>query len=131
MNDMNIRFKELRIAKGKTQEEAGKWVGLSKSGVSEIESGRRNITEQHIVALRNCSEFFFNENWFRTGEGEMFLDVSREAEIARFTKGLLLEESDSFKNRFISALAKLSVEEWEVLEKIAASMAEANTKKEE
>ena len=128
---MNERLKELRSYLGKSQEEFGKMLGLSKSGISEIESGRRNVTEQHLIMLQNCSESYINVNWVRTGEGEMFLDVSREVEIARFTKNLLLDEPDSFKNRLISALAKLSVEEWEVLEKIARNMADENTKKED
>ena len=130
MNEINKRFKDLRLAMGKTQEETGAILGISKSGIGDIEAGRRNVTEQHIIMLQNYSECFVNVNWLRTGEGEMFLDVSREVEIARFTKSLFLEESDSFKNRLISALAKLSVEEWEVLEKIADSMATENTKKE-
>ena len=128
---MNERLKELRIYLGKSQEEFGKILGLSKSGISEIESGRRNVTDQHIIMLKNCSGFFVNENWLRTGEGKPLIDVSREEEIAKFTKSLLLEETDSFKNRLISSLARLSVEEWEVLEKIARNMAEKNTKKEE
>lgn len=128
---MNERLKELRNYLGKSQEEFGKMLGLSKSGISEIESGRRNVTEQHLIMLQNCSESYINVNWVRTGEGEMFLDVSREVEIARFTKNLLLDEPDSFKNRLISALAKLSVEEWEVLEKIARNMAAENTKEED
>lgn len=114
---MNERLKELRIYLGKSQEEFGKILGLSKSGISEIESGRRNVTDQHIIMLKNCSEFFINENWLRTGEGKPLMDVSREEEIAKFTKTLLLEETDSFKNRLISALAKMTVDEWELLER--------------
>ena len=128
--DINKRLKDLRIAMNKNQEEMGKILGITKSGVSDLESGRRKVTEQHLIMLQNCSECFININWLRTGEGEMFLDVSREKEIARFTKDLLLGEPDSFKNRLVSALAKLSVEEWEVLEKIARNMAEENAKRE-
>ena len=54
----------------------------------------------------------------------MFLPLDRNADIARLTKLLLNEESDSFKNRFISMLANLSVEEWEFLERKAMELAE-------
>ena len=118
---MNTRLKELRKTLGKSQEEFGKLLGLSKSGVSDIESGRRNVTEQHIIMLKNYTDNKYgsvNEAWLRTGEGEMFLPKTREEDIAKLTLDLLADEPESFKNRLISALAKLSVEEWEVLEKI-------------
>lgn len=125
---MNSRIKELRKSLKKSQEDFGKILGLSKSGISEIEAGRRNVTEQHIIMLKNCSEFNVNESWLRTGEGEMFLPVERETDIARLTMQLLTEESDSFKNRLISALARLSEAEWEVIEKTFESV--VNAKKE-
>ena len=60
-----------------------------------------------------------NETWLRTGEGEMFLPMDLETEIAKLTVQLLTEQSDSFKNRLISALARLSEEQWELLAEIA------------
>lgn len=125
---MNTRIKELRKALKKSQEDFGKILGLSKSGISEIEAGRRNVTEQHIIMLKNCSDFNVNEAWLRTGEGEMFLPIERENDIARLTMQLLTEESDSFKNRLVSALARLSEDEWELIEKMFESV--VNTKKE-
>ena len=113
---MNSRIKELRISMKKSQEEFGKMLGLSKSGISDIESGRRNVTEQHIIMLKNNN---VNETWLRTGEGEMFLPVDLETEIAKLTVQLLTEQSDSFKNRLISALARLSEEQWKLLAEIA------------
>jgi hypothetical protein len=67
-----------------------------------------------------------NENWIRYGEGEMFLPRDREKEIADLTIELLSEESDSFKNRLISALSRLTEEQWELLAEIADNI----TKKE-
>lgn len=78
--NINDRFKLLRIECGKSQEEFGKIIGISKSGISDIENGRRNVTEQHIIMLRNCKELSMNENWLRTGEGEMFIELLPEDE---------------------------------------------------
>ena len=113
---MNTRIKELRTTLHKSQEEFGKYLGLSKSGVSEIEAGRRNVTEQHIIMLKNCSDFNINEKWLRTGDGEMFLPKTMEQELIDFTADLLVGENESFKKRLISALAKLSEEQWDLLE---------------
>ena len=122
---MNNRFKTLRTSLNKSQEEFGKILGLSKSGVSEIESGRRNVTEQHIIMLKNHREpnwKIINETWLRTGEEEMFVPTTRENEIAQLTMQCLEDEPDSFRNRLVSALARLSEDEWAVLEKVAKDL---------
>ena len=68
---MNQRIKELRRNLQMTQEDLGKWLGITKSGVSEIEAGRRKVTEQHIIMLVNHG---VNENWVRTGIGSMMIE---------------------------------------------------------
>lgn len=79
---INDRFRLLRKACKKSQEDLGKVIGITKSGVSDIESGRRNVTEQHIIMLRNWSEFNINEDWLRTGKGDMFIELLPEDEYA-------------------------------------------------
>ena len=113
---MNKRMKEIRKALDMSQEEFGGILGLSKSGVSEIEAGRRSVTEQHIIMLKNYKKTLINTEWLRTGEGEMLLPMDRETELANLTVDLLNEESDSFKSRFVSMLARMSDAEWELLE---------------
>lgn len=120
---MNSRIKELRKALKMSQEDFGKILGLSKSGVSEIEAGRRSVTEQHIIMLKNYKDKPISESWIRTGEGDMFPPLDRETEIARLTVQLLSEESDSFRNRLISSLSRLSPENIELLADIAEKMA--------
>ena len=126
---MYTRISLIRKNAGMTQDKLAEVLGLTKNFISLIETGKRDPSDRTIKDI--CREFNVNEEWLRTGKGEMFLDVSREMEIAKFTKNLLLEETDSFKNRLISALARLSVEEWEVLEKIARNMADDNATKKE
>lgn len=120
---MNNRIKMIRKELGFSQEEFGKILGLSKSGVSEIEAGRRSVTEQHIIMLKNYKKNPINENWLRFGEGEMFLPIDRQKELANLTVDLLMEESESFKNRFISLLARMSDEEWALLENMVNKLA--------
>ena len=92
---MNKRLRELRKALVLTQGEFGKILGITTSGVSDIESGRRNVTEQHLIMLSNYKEKPIDVNWIRTGEGEMFLPVLEEDETALYVSELLEDEGDN------------------------------------
>lgn len=117
---MNERIKALRKVLGMSQDIFAEKLGLTKNYISLIENGNRNLSEQSVKVL--CREFNVSEEWLRNGAGEMFLPTDRNADIARLTKQLLDEESDSFKNRLISILSNLSVEEWQYLEKRAKEL---------
>ena len=67
---MNTRIKELRKTLNLKQKEFGAIIGL-RSSMSEIETGNAPITERTIIAI--CSKFNVNEEWLRTGKGEMFI----------------------------------------------------------
>lgn len=117
---MNERIKDIRKALGLTQEEFGRRLGIKRNTLSQIENGINNVTDQVVKLI--CSEFGVREEWIRYGEGDMYPPADREAEIARLTKQLLSEEDDSFKNRLISALAKLNESQWQVLADLIDSM---------
>ena len=119
MGNINSRFKKLRLECKKSQEQFGEILGLSKSGISDIERGRRNVTEQHLIMLSNWNEKPVNIEWLRTGEGSMFKPLDRNKDIARLTKDLFRAETDSFKYRLMMVLSKLNEDEWGLLEDIA------------
>nr|DAY01729.1 MAG TPA: helix-turn-helix domain protein [Caudoviricetes sp.] len=118
---MNERVKELRKALGLSGEKFGEKIGLKKVAVSQIETGRNNLTEQNIISI--CREFNVNEDWLRYGTGEMFKEKSLDEEIISFIGDIQWDAEDNFKKRFISAIAKLNDSEWEVIEKIMKNMA--------
>lgn len=118
---MNERLRKLRKALDLTQQKFADRIGVKQNTVAQYEMGR-NIPIDSVINLI-CREFNVNEEWLRTGTGDMFLPVDRNADIAKLTKMLLDEESDSFKNRFISMLANLTTEEWEFLERKAMELA--------
>lgn len=68
---MNERVKQLRKELNLSGEKFGARLGVKRSAISDIERGRNNITEQMILSI--CREFGVNEQWLRTGEGNMFL----------------------------------------------------------
>lgn len=59
-----------------SQDDFAKKLGVTKSAISGYETGRRNPTEQIIKAI--CREFFIEEAWLRTGEGEMIQHKSSD-----------------------------------------------------
>lgn len=111
---MNERIKELRKCLKLSQEEFGKLLGITKSGVSDIESGRRNVTDQHIIMLKTHN---VNEQWLRNGTGTMFIERTRNQVITDFM-GDLIVEPEAFKTRLIEGLAKLDESDWEEIEKL-------------
>lgn len=64
------RIKVLRKEKNLSMEDFGSVIGMGKSAVSRIENGVNGTTDQTIRSI--CREFGVNEQWLRTGEGEMF-----------------------------------------------------------
>ena len=120
---MNARIKAVRKSNRVklNQEEFGARLGITGPGVSKIESGDRNPSDQIIRSI--CREFNVNENWLRTGEGEMFREVSREDELSAFFGDLLSGEPD-FRRRFISVLARFSPDDWKAMELLSAKLNE-------
>ncbi len=120
---MNERIKDLRKSLGLTQLEFGEQVGVKANTIGNYEIGLRTPSDAVIRAI--CREFNVNENWLRTGEGEMF--NPQDEKLAAFIGSLVADDSEPFKRRMVELLADLTPEEWKLLEK----MAERLTKKEE
>lgn len=125
---MGERIKELRKTLDLTMERFGEIIGVSKSSISNIENGNRNLTERMFKDI--CREFDVREEWLRTGEGEMFKELSRSEKIAVFLTDVLKDEDDSFRKQFIEAFSELDLNDWKVLEGICNSIIEKRTKKE-
>lgn len=101
---MNTRFKSIRIEKHLSQEEFGKRIGIeSRSHISALENGNRTITDRIINDV--CREFNVNEQWLRTGEGEMFKERSPSEEIGYYVEDLL--EYDGHGNPFYDMIVEM------------------------
>ena len=68
---MNERLKALRKTLGLTQEEMGQRLGVTKTAICSLESGRRNLTEQMAKSI--CREFRVSYYWLIDGDGDMFV----------------------------------------------------------
>ena len=67
---INSRIKILRKDLKLTLAKFGKHIEMSESNLSRIEKSERAVTDKNIKLI--CSEFNVNEDWLRTGEGEMY-----------------------------------------------------------
>ena len=114
------RVKEIRAALSLTLEKFGENLGVGKTAISKIEKNERSLTDQMAKSI--CREYNVNENWLRTGEGEMFIKMTRNDEISQFVGQLMAAEDDSFKKRLVSSLAALDENGWDILEQFLDSM---------
>lgn len=118
------RIKKIRQAKHLTQQDLADRMGVKRNTIAIYETNR-SIPSTAVVSLI-CREFNVNENWLRTGEGEMFIKRDREDEIAAAVHQLLSGESAEFKKRLISVLVSLKEEHWEILEDKVKELAAAH-----
>lgn len=96
---MNDRIKELRKSLGLSGEKFGERVGVKRNTVSQWETGTNSVTDQMFKSI--CREFNVNEEWLRTGEGEMFnLPIDETAAIVSD----LLEVSNPTYNLVLSIM---------------------------
>ena len=118
---MNGRIRKIRKVLDLTQTEFAKKIGMTQNTLTGYERGRINPSNSVINNI--CKTFNINEEWLRTGEGEMFIKISRDKKISDFIDNALSQESSSFRRRFIAVLSALDDSDWEVLEKMALELA--------
>lgn len=74
---MDERIKKLRKTLDFTQQEFADKLGTARNNIAGYEIGRRLPSDAVITLM--CRTFSVNEDWLRTGEGEMFLESSNDA----------------------------------------------------
>lgn len=123
---MYKRLKKLRNELEMTQQEFADVLGTARGNISAYEVGK-NAASDAVISLICKTDFpkgRVNETWLRTGEGEMFIEASRDEQIAAFVGGILKDEEDTFKKKFISMLTALDESDWEVLQKMVELLQE-------
>ncbi|MCR1905094.1 helix-turn-helix domain-containing protein [Intestinimonas butyriciproducens] len=75
---MNNRIRELRKSLHLSQTEFAREIGLKQNAISYMEKNGSTVTEQNIKAI--CARFHVNEDWLRSGSGNMFLEYNRRQE---------------------------------------------------
>lgn len=122
MDELNKRISYLIEQLGIKKTTFAERINVSQPYISQLCSGASKPSDRTIFDI--CREFNVNEEWLRTGQGEMFKPLSRSEVIADFAGELLKTEDDSFKRRLIELLAELDESEWEMLERLAKKLTE-------
>lgn len=128
MSDISSRISTVIKSSGLTKTAFSKKIGLSQPFVSQLASGDASPSDRTIVDI--CREFGVSEHWLRTGEGEMFVRLSREEEITKFAMSIVRNPDSEFQRRFVSVLAQLTPEQWQLMEQMAHQLIDEGNKKE-
>lgn len=113
---MNERIKQVRLSAKLSQTEFAEKILVSRSAVCKMESGENSPSEQTVKLI--CQEFNVNQYWLRTGNGEMFVELSKDEQISAMLGEIQRLGDENFKYRLVSALCKLSESDWTALENL-------------
>lgn len=91
---MNERIRKLRRILDLTQQEFADRLGIKRNTIANYESGRNEPIDAVISLI--CREFDVDEEWLRTGGGEMFIQKTEDEEIAELVYDLLDPKDDDF-----------------------------------
>lgn len=110
------RIAMVRKNRGYTLEKFGEAIGIKKGSVSLLERGINTPADRTIFMI--CNRFSVNEQWLRTGEGDMLKNVTPSKEIESFLGTLAIAGDENFKKRLILYLAQIKDSDWQALEHV-------------
>lgn len=113
------RIKTLRKTLKLTQDEFAMRLGITGGGVSKLENGTRNITEQMIKSI--CREFGVEYIWLTEGVGEMFSE-SDDALLDLIDQ--IMSGESEFAKKVFRGFAKFDTRDWQDLERLIDKLME-------
>ncbi len=130
---LNERVKELRKALGLSREDFANKLGLKSRGkIENIELGRTIPDEPFLDLI--CKTYSVNSEWLHTGNGEMFVKLSEDEEIADLVSDVLEDgKNNSFYGiilEIVRTYNELSPASQEVMKDFSKKLVE-NIKKED
>ena len=107
------RVKQIRKSLNLTMEKFGSRLGVTKTAISLIESGKNNLTDANIKAI--CREFNVDYLWLTTGKGEMFIENDNDT--IELIDRIMTGENEFHKN-LMKSFARLDEDDLLTLEKL-------------
>lgn len=115
MSEINTRIAAVIQASGLTKTAFAERVKVSQQHISRL---AKDGTPSERTILDICREFNVNEHWLRTGEGEMFVQLSREEEITKFAMEIIRDPDSEFQRQLIATMARLEPAQWKLMEQM-------------
>ena len=104
-DEITPRVKILRQALGMSQTDFGAKIGVTRGVINNLDRGLTDLQDPLLSLI--CSVFNARREWLETGEGEMFEPKDAEAPFYDAMGIITNDEPDSFRKRFVIALAEL------------------------
>lgn len=101
---MNERIRKLRRTLDLTQQEFAEKLGIKRNTIANYESGRNEPIDAVISLI--CREFNVDEEWLRSGSGEMFNKMDA-TDIAFNHFGYVMGNGTAQKKAVLSALVEM------------------------
>lgn len=117
MQPISDRVAELIKALGLNKTSFARRLGLSQPFVSQIANGSATPSDRTISDI--CREFHVDEHWLRTGEGEMFVRLSLEEELAQYAAQVLTDPDQDIARMVLRVMAHLEPSDWERIREVA------------
>lgn len=124
MSTINERIAAVVKASGMTKTAFAEKINVSQPHVSRMVSGESIPSDRTISDI--CRVFGVSEDWLRTGEGEMRLNLDRTEELKAIFGDIMA--SDDAKARLVKAFAMLPDEAYPKLEEYIKKIAQELSK---
>ena len=106
MSELSERISEIRKHAGLSQGAFGDRINLSRNFVWMLENGKRLPSDRTIADI--CREFNVNEQWLRTGQGDMFLPKTRAQEIGEIVRNAATRDPEESVKFFTELLGDMT-----------------------
>ncbi len=94
-------------------------LNIDQSYVSQLVSGKRNPSDRTVADI--CREFHVSELWLRTGQGEMFQELSKDAQLIEILTEIQTSD-DSFIKGLLQAYWQLDAKEKAAVQKFISGL---------
>ena len=125
---MKERVKQVRKELKLTQQQFSDQLGIQRNAIANCESGRAELSDAVISLI--CRTFNVNEDWLRNGEGEMFVQQTREEEMAAYFGRLMGGKCTDIERAILSLMSRATPEDWKMVKSFFCELIAAMEAKE-
>ena len=103
-----------------SQTDFGRRIGVTRSVLSNLDLGITTLQDPLLSLV--CSVFNVRREWLETGSGEMFEQPDTESPFYNAVGSISNDDPDSFRKRFVIALAELDDAGLDAMEQFIRSL---------